>query len=133
VILSFQDTGKLVYNTIPHFAIRLIIHLEANLPADKKIKIATSEFQFIKDLANAIFRVVGYFRKNIVLDQSDLALAKTKFKHNLVFQANTALTVYTPHELIHFPSEDIVDLKIEDPNYDLFNKESLMMGTHFIA
>ena len=25
-------------------------------------------------------------------------------------------------------NEDIVELKVEEPNYDLFNKESIMMG-----
>jgi hypothetical protein len=29
--------------------------------------------------------------------------------------------------------DDIAELKVEEPNYDLFNKESLMTGTLLIA
>ena len=29
-------------------------------------------------------------------------------------------------------NDDIAELKVEEPNYDLFNKESIMMGIHFI-
>ena len=29
--------------------------------------------------------------------------------------------------------EDIVELKIEEINYDMFNKESIMMGIHLIV
>ena len=29
--------------------------------------------------------------------------------------------------------DDIIELKIEEPNYDMFNKESVMLGVHYIV
>jgi hypothetical protein len=41
-------------------------------------------------------------------------------------------TVYTQPDLVTL-NEDIVELKVEEPNYDLFNKESVMMGIKLIV
>jgi len=42
------------------------------------------------------------------------------------------LTVYTQEDLVTLQN-DIVELKVEEPNHDLFNKESVMMGIYVLT
>jgi hypothetical protein len=35
--------------------------------------------------------------------------------------------VYTPPDLLTL-NDDIIDIKIDDTNYDMFNKETVLMG-----
>lgn len=64
----------MIYVTIPHFTIRLIHNIDYIKKEQKDRDMREGgnfnldDFQFYKNLANAIFRVVGYFRKNIVFD-----------------------------------------------------------------
>lgn len=69
----------MISSVIPHFAIRFIDSCErerdhnkltVNL-AEKGFAYSDNEFLFFKNLAHAIFRVVGYFRKQITFDQMD--------------------------------------------------------------
>ena len=68
------------------------------------------------------------FRKFVVFDQNEML----KYKGHINVQEVKATTQYTPDELIIL-NDEIVELKPEEPNYDLFNKESIMMGILIIA
>lgn len=41
--------------------------------------------------------------------------------------ANNIQTEYTPAELLPI-NKDIIDIKLDDTNYDMFNKESVLIG-----
>ena len=45
---------------------------------------------------------------------------------------NNIATQYTPPELITL-TEDIIEIKIDDTNFDMFNKESVMLGLLLVA
>ncbi len=40
---------------------------------------------------------------------------------------NNALTEYTQPDLINF-ADDIIEFKVDDTNFDMFNKESILIG-----
>ena len=83
-ILAFQEAASLIQNTIPHFTIRFLNAIDnANL----NLKFSENEFLFMKDLVTSIFRVIGYFRKFITLDQMDVSFSKLRVKNNVVHQA----------------------------------------------
>ena len=102
------------------------------LNTDKGFIYTDNEFQFYKNLATAIFRVVGYFRKYIIFDQMEASPARVRVKHNVVHQQLNSATQYTPTELVNLV-DDLVELKVEEPNFDLFNKETIMIGLLLIV
>jgi hypothetical protein len=80
----------LISTAIPHFAIRFIDALEKEQTREninlqeRGFKYSDNEFTFYKNLATAIFRVVGYFRKQIIFDQMEVSPARIRIKHNVV-------------------------------------------------
>eukprot|EP00347_Sterkiella_histriomuscorum_P010775 403374964 len=136
-ILGFQDVAQIISNTIPHFTIRLIATIDKSFKdqgvtmQQKNVAYCDDEFKLLKDLATTIFRVVGYFRKYIIFDQMDVSPQKLRMRHNVLHQACTADTVYSQPIEYHGTQsspDEIAELKVEEPNYDLFNKETLMLG-----
>lgn len=101
--------------------------------ASKNLVFSDNEPLFLKDLATALFRVVGYFRRHILFDQNDMAPTKLRTKHTLVWQATNCNTQFTNMKELVTLQDDIIELKIEEPNYDMFNKESVMLGVHYIV
>ena len=66
------------------------------------------------------------------MDQSELAPARIKLKHPIPFMINNALTEYTSPDLITI-TDDLIDFKVDDTNYDMFNKESVLIGLLLVA
>jgi hypothetical protein len=67
------------------------------------------------------------YRKQIIMDQMDVSPQRVKIKHNLIHIPNTVSTQYTPPELLPI-TDDIIEIKVDDTNYDMFNKESVLIG-----
>lgn len=61
------------------------------------------------------------------MDQAELAPSRLKFKHNIQYTTNTALTQYTQPDLITI-TDDLIEFKVDDTNFDMMNKESVILG-----
>lgn len=61
------------------------------------------------------------------MDQAEVAPSRIKIKHNIQHTTNTALTEYTQPDLIPI-TEDLIEFKVDDTNFDMMNKESVILG-----
>ena len=79
-----------------------------------------------------IHKLISNFRRQIVFDQGEISPTRLKFKHGIPFMLNQAITQYTQPDLITL-NDDILEVKVEEANADLFNKESILLGLLLIA
>lgn len=116
---------------IPHFAIRAIEYLDREEARTglqtKNITFTEGEFGFYKNLSCQLLKIISCFRKHLYFDQGEMAPAKCKIKHNILHMANNHETQYTQNELVTL-NDDIIDVKVDDTNFDMFNKESVLLG-----
>ena len=61
------------------------------------------------------------------MDQSEVSVQRLKIKHHILNMTNNALTEYTQPDLINF-ADDIIEFRVDDTNFDMFNKESILIG-----
>jgi hypothetical protein len=57
---------------------------------------------------------------------------KLKVKHNLPCVINNQATQYTQEDLVTL-NDDIVEIKLDDNNIDMFNKESILLALTLIS
>jgi hypothetical protein len=137
-LLAFQEQACAVSPIIPHFAIRLIDYLEKEQARhrislrEKGLVFTDNEFAFYKGLASHLLKIISFFRKQIYFDQGEVSPARFKGKHNILNIANNLNTQYTPPELLIL-NEDVIDVKIDDTNFDMFNKETIMIGLQLVV
>jgi hypothetical protein len=74
-----------------------------------------------------LYKVISNFRKHLIFDQGEVAPAKLKVKHSILHMTNSHTTQYTPAELIQI-NDDTIDIRVDDTNLDMFNKESVILG-----
>jgi hypothetical protein len=73
------------------------------------------------------------FRKHLVFDQDDASPQKLKFKHLVLHMPNNCSTKYTKAEGLVNLTDDIIEIKVDDTNYDMFNKETILIGLMLVA
>jgi len=89
--------------------------------------VLVDELQYTKALASILRKVISLFRKQLIMDQAEVAHSRLKFKHNIQHMSNTALTQYTQPDLITI-TDDLIEFKVDDTNFDMMNKESVLLG-----
>lgn len=114
--------------------IRLIDFLEreqertgVNLTQNRGLVLVENEAAFYRNLSQILLKVIAVFRKQLIFDQMEVSPLKLKLKHNYPHMPSTAATTYTPPELLAI-KDDLIDIKVDDTNYDMFNKESVILG-----
>jgi len=100
----------MVYGLIPHFSIRLLSKL------DECEYDLENNFEIYRNLSQVLLKVVSLFRKYL-LCRSSIPLDKPVDWLEESKQADP----------------DIFLIKIEEPNYDHFNKETVMMGVILLS
>jgi hypothetical protein len=91
-----------------------------------------NDITFYKNLTQVILKVITHFRKHLIFDQQEISPSKLKLKHNVLHMPNNHSTKYTGPDLITL-NDDIVEIKVDDTNYDMFNKETIIMGLMIVA
>lgn len=90
-----------ISSTIPHFTIRLIDYLERELltlPQPQRalraniLKFADNDFTFYRNLAQILLKVVAMYRRQLIMDQMEVAPQKLRIKHSIPHMANNAST-----------------------------------------
>jgi hypothetical protein len=56
-----------------------------------------------------------------------------KFKHLVLHMTNNVSTKYTQAEGLINLTDDIVEIKVDDTNFDMFNKETILIGFMLVA
>ena len=87
-----------------------------------------NESLFYRNLIQIILKVVINFRKHLVFDQEEASPSKLKFKHLVLHMTNNVTTKYTQAEGLINLTDDIVEIKVDDTNFDMFNKETVLIG-----
>jgi|LauGreDrversion4_2_1035121.scaffolds.fasta_scaffold654392_1 hypothetical protein len=118
-------------HVIPHYTIRMIEYYERT--NNRLFHFIDNDPAFYKNLSQIILKVVINFRKHLVFDQEDASPQKLKFKHHVLHMPNNLSTKYTQAEGLINLTDDIVDIRVDDTNFDMFNKETVLIGLKLVA
>ncbi len=116
---------------IPHYTIRFIDYYERTYK--RPCPLIENESMFYRNLIQIILKVVINFRKHLIFDQDEASPSKLKFKHLVLHMTNNVSTKYTQAEGLINLTDDIVEIKVDDTNYDMFNKETILIGIMLVA